>query len=125
MYRLNFLLLVLLAISFTACSKSNKRLFTLSCPTPTTCTKTANVYVVNVDGLYIELRPEFVEECLKQSATNSMTNIYCKQMSAPGDTETLSASADVIKHLQEDGFNPTDADVERRMQIAESKIYGQ
>ena len=125
MYRLSFIMLLLLIIGLSACSKSKKELFTLSCTSPTVCTKTANVYLVNVDGLFVELTPEFVDSCNKQSVENKVTNIYCKQMIFPGHSETFETSADVVRHLQEYGFNPTDADVDRRMQIARQKVYGQ
>jgi hypothetical protein len=118
-----FTLSLVMALSVTGCSDSKKKFFTLSCSSATTCTKTANTYLVNVDGLFVELSPEFVEQCQKNEANNVEINLYCKKMIAPGHTETFSAPADVIKHLQEEGFtNPTDADVDRRMKAAQEKI---
>ncbi len=117
-----FTVSLVMALSVTGCSDSKKKLFTLSCTSATTCTKTANAYLINVDGLFIELSPEFVEQCQKDIANNWETNIYCKQMIAPGHSETFTASVDVVKHLQKEGFNPTDADVERRVKAAQEKI---
>jgi hypothetical protein len=138
MYRFlfNITASVVVFFSFLACSnsednsytnvaetRSGQSLFDLSCSSSTSCTQTANTYLVQVDGLYIEPNQEFIDKCLTDRAINAPISIYCKQMILPGDSESFNASAKVIEHLKENGFNPTDDDVSRRIKIAEDKIY--
>jgi hypothetical protein len=99
--------------------------FDLYCSGPTTCKKTANTYVVNIDGLFIEPNEHFVQTCLEQKKRHEVSNSYCLQMYAPGDDETFSAPANLIKHIKRYGWNPTDADVDRRLEAAERKLYSQ
>ena len=96
--------------------------FDLSCVGPTTCTKTANTYVVNVDGLFIEPDQEFVDACLGQNS-NAVKSRYCQWMYLPGDAENFNTSANLIQHTINNGWNPTDPDADRRMEAAEKKLY--
>jgi hypothetical protein len=96
--------------------------FDLSCVGPTTCTKTANTYVVNVDGLFIEPDREFVDACLEQN-NNAVKNRYCTRMYSPGYIENFNTSANLVQHTINNGWNPTDPDVDRRMKAAEKKLY--
>jgi hypothetical protein len=46
-------------------------------------------------------------------------------MYSPGDEETFTAPANLIKHIKRYGWNPNDPDVDRRLEAAERKLYGQ
>ena len=134
---------LVLLIGLKACSDSgskayaNHDFFDLICSGPTTCTKTANTYVVNVDGLFIEramvresenlfVEPNeyFVKTCLEKKKRNEVTNGYCLRMYSPGDAESFTAPANLIKHIKRYGWNPTDPDVGRRLEAAQQKLYG-
>jgi hypothetical protein len=122
---------LVLLIGLKAVSNSDSNTYTghdffdLYCSGPTTCSKTANTYVVNVDGLWIEPNKHFVETCLEQKKRNEVTNSYCFRMYSPGDEETFTAPANLIKHIKRYGWNPNDPDVDRRLEAAERKLYGQ
>jgi len=122
---LNISFVLAVSLGLMACSKSNERLFDLSCSSETQCTRTAKAYLVQADGLFVKLRSDFVEECLEKKQKNIVTGEYCKKMISPGESKTFTTSARVIKHFKETGFNPLDADVNRRMELAEKKVYGQ
>lgn len=96
--------------------------FDLACAGPSTCTKTANTYVVNVDGLFIEPNQEFVDACLEQNK-QLLTNRYCQRMYFPGDVENFNTSANLLQQTIKNGWNPTDPDVDRRMEAAQKKLY--
>jgi hypothetical protein len=121
---------LVLLIGLKACSDSgskayaNHDFFDLICSGPTTCTKTANTYVVNVDGLFIEPNEYFVKTCLEKKKRNEVTNGYCLRMYSPGDAESFTAPANLIKHIKRYGWNPTDPDVGRRLEAAQQKLYG-
>jgi hypothetical protein len=122
MYRISGIFLIVLTLA--ACSDSKKELFSLSCSSPTVCTRTANVYVVNVDGLFIEPNAAFVEDCQQPAKKGEVKNPYCQQMIPPGHSETFKGSARGIEHMKKTGFNPTDSDVGRRLELAKKKLYG-
>jgi beta-xylosidase len=127
-------------LSFSACSGSNSnsepyvdeygvthakhRLFDYACPTATTCTQTANTYIAQVDGLFIELDLDFVEQCLEDKNMGKKVNRYCQYMISPGDTSSFKASAAVIRHILKQGPNPEESDhLTRRIEAAKLKIY--
>jgi len=130
---------VVTLLGITACSDSDAftykdpdgtihahhKFFDLTCTTPINCTQTANTYVVNVDGLFIEPIQEYVDACLRKRELNTVTSMYCKRMYLPGDSQSFKTNADLVQHTIKNGFNPTDPDVKRRMKEAEEKLYSQ
>jgi hypothetical protein len=135
-------MVLLTALSFSACSGSNSNsepyvdehgvthanhhLFNYTCPTATSCTQTANTFIANVDGLFIELDSAFVEQCIEDKNLGKKVNRYCQYMISPGDTSRFEASADVIRHILKQGPNPAESDhLTRRIEAAKLKIYNQ
>ena len=138
-YLLNSTAAAMMLLGITACSDSDAitytdadgtvhshhEFFDLTCTTPVKCTQTANTYVVNVNGLFIEPNQEFIDACLQKRQIHAVTNEYCKWMYSPGDSERFTTSADLIQHTIKNGFNPTDPDVDRRLKAAKEKLYSQ
>jgi len=123
-------------VSLASCGKSGPtvdangvshakfHLFDYACPSATTCTRTANVPMVHESGLFMELKPEFVEQCRKDKEEGRSVNPYCNKMIRPGDIETFTAPAAVVKHLLANGPNPEeDASFDARIEAIEAKVY--
>jgi hypothetical protein len=114
---------LVISFGFTACSDAKQNFFNLSCSSETTCTRTAMVYTVNVDGIYIKLDPWFVEECLEKRQKNIVTSSYCKNMLSPGDAETFTTTPDVIQYFKKNGTNPPGTAGSSREKAAREKVY--
>ncbi len=76
-----------------------KYIFTYTCNTKTSCTRTANTYILQIDGLFVELEIDFVEECTKDRSEGKKVNKYCKDIIFPGSTKSFTASANVVIQL--------------------------
>ena len=101
---------------------SKGTLFTYDCNTAnTTCTRTANTYILLIDGIFVELDTDFIEEC---KYSRKKLNKYCKQIIFPGQSILFTTSPNIIKHLLKNGANPKPSKyLDKRIEAAKEKIY--
>lgn len=105
------LVLALALIGLNACSDSDRstdgngvlhvkqHLFNYECPSATSCKQTANLYVIQQQGQYMEAEQDFVEQCLADREAGTEVDMACKNMMEPGQTRTMNAPARVIESL--------------------------
>lgn len=104
-------ILPLALVGLTGCSDSDrytdengvlhvkKHLFSYECPTATKCEQTANLYVIQQQGQYMEADSDFVEKCLEDKEQGMEVDTVCRNMMTPGQSRTMTAPARVIESL--------------------------
>ena len=52
-------------------------LYNFSCLTETSCTKIANVHMIHIDGIDVEMDNSFAEKCVEYKYKPELRNSYC------------------------------------------------
>lgn len=130
------IILFIIILNFSGCFDTKHKFYKLTCGDNETtelkyteenegkviCTRTAKIYSMNINGVFIEPSDIIVEKCIEILRRDDIENDYCKYMVSPGSEESFIAPINSANHLLKNGFNPTDSDVERRIKIAEEKL---
>jgi len=134
------LLFVLLFFVLGACSGDKKTkivtdadgtqhakhaLFDFSCSTSNQCTRTANKFVVQVQGIYLPLDMDFVQKCEEAKEAKKPANKYCKKMIKPGESQSFNTAPDLVQHFLKNGIQPLEGSgLEKRLESARKTVYG-
>lgn len=98
-------------------------LYNFSCSTETSCTKIANVYMIHIDGIDVEMDIAFAQQCVEYKYKPELRNSYCDKLIEPGDMSSFSGNARTIAHILEFDNNPRPSDsLEQRRETAKQKI---
>jgi len=126
----------IIIFNFSGCFDSKHKFYKLTCGNNETtkvkyteenegeviCTSTAKVYNMNIDGVFIEPSDEIVKKCIEILNNGDIINKYCEDMTSPRSTNSFIVPINLANHLLENGYNPTDPDVERRINLALEKL---
>jgi len=98
-------------------------LYNFSCSTETSCTKIANVYMIHIDGIDVEMDIAFAQQCVEYKYKPELRNSYCDKLVEPGDMSSFSGNQRTISHILEFDNNPRPSDsLEQRREVAKQKI---
>ena len=100
-------------------------LFDFSCSTSNQCTRTANKFVVQVQGIYLPLDMDFVQKCEEAEKAKKRANKYCKKMIKPGVSKVFNTEPDLVQHFLKNGIQPLEGkSLEKRLSSAKKTVYG-
>ncbi len=98
-------------------------LYNFSCSTETSCTKIANVYMIHIDGIDVEMDSAFVQQCIEYKYKPELRNSYCDKLIKPGDMSSFTGSSPAISHILEFDNNPRPGkSLDQRRTAAKQKI---
>lgn len=130
------IILFIIILNFSGCFDTKHKFYELTCGDNQTtevkytkenegkviCTRTAKIYNMNIDGVFIEPSNIIIEKCVEILYSDDFVNDYCKNMTSPGASESFIVPINLANHLLKNGYNPTDPDVERRIKLATEKL---
>jgi len=99
-------------------------LYNYECSSSTTCTKTANTYIIYDNGIEIDIGESFYRECQENKHNPNFHNSYCQKIILPGTQSTFTSSENAIKNiLKYDGNPQPGPHLDKRIEQLRQKVF--
>lgn len=130
------IILYLIIFNFSGCLDSKQEFYKLDCGNgeavqvkhteenegEVLCTRTALIFNMNIDGVFIEPSDKIVEKCVEILNQKDFSNKHCENMTSPGAKTSFIISIGPANHMLKNGFNPVGKGLDRRIELAKEKL---